>query len=103
VLHWVAEDDDRVLGELLCHHLRLPSNAGCERFLYSIGMRESEHRRGVGRALALDAQRGCPLRLGARGQPGAEEVPRGVRLERGGENDQGILMERPAVITDASP
>jgi hypothetical protein len=34
---------------------------------------------------------------------GAEEVPRGVRLERGGENDQGILMERPAVITDASP
>jgi hypothetical protein len=35
VLHWVADEDGRVLGELLCHFLRLPSEAGRELLLYS--------------------------------------------------------------------
>ena len=51
VLHWVAEQDGRVVGELLCHLLRLPSGTGRELLLYSIGVRESHRRQGVGRAL----------------------------------------------------
>jgi hypothetical protein len=31
VLHWVADEDGRIIGELLCHVLRMPSRHACER------------------------------------------------------------------------
>jgi GNAT superfamily N-acetyltransferase len=51
VVHWVAEDDGILVGELLCQVLRLPSGAGRELLLYSIGVRAANRRRGVGTAL----------------------------------------------------
>jgi ribosomal protein S18 acetylase RimI-like enzyme len=53
-LHWVAEEDGRVVGELLCHLLKLPSGEGRELLLYSIGVRASDRRRGVGTALVYE-------------------------------------------------
>jgi hypothetical protein len=38
VVHWVAEEEGRVVGDLLCHLLRLPSRDGRELLLYSIGV-----------------------------------------------------------------
>lgn len=98
VLHWVAEDGGRVLGELLCHHLRLPSNAGRELFLYSIGVRSAERRRGIGRALVDEMLRwmrdeGVPSVWVLADNPGAEEFYGACGFERGGENDQGVLLE----------
>jgi GNAT superfamily N-acetyltransferase len=54
VLHWVAEDSGGVVGELLCHVLRLPSGSGRELLLYSIGVRAAHRRRGVGSALVRE-------------------------------------------------
>jgi GNAT superfamily N-acetyltransferase len=51
VVHWVAEEGSRVVGELLCHVLRLPSGSGRELLLYSVGVRAAHRRRGVGTAL----------------------------------------------------
>ncbi|NLE22365.1 MAG: GNAT family N-acetyltransferase [Actinobacteria bacterium] len=50
-VHWVAEEDGLLVGELLCHVLRLPSAAGRELLLYSIGVRSAYRRRGIGTAL----------------------------------------------------
>src|SRR2546423_12951047 len=38
VLHWVAEEDGTLLGDLLCHIIPLPYR-GRELLLYSIGVR----------------------------------------------------------------
>src|SRR5437763_15058302 len=57
VLHWVAEDDARVVGDLVCHVLTLPYRGGLELLLYSIGIREADRRRGVGRSLADEVVR----------------------------------------------
>ena len=54
VLHWVAEDGGSVVGELLCHVLRLPSGSGRELLLYSVGVRAAHRRRGVGSALVRE-------------------------------------------------
>jgi GNAT superfamily N-acetyltransferase len=51
VLHWVAEEGDVVIGDLLCHVIPLPYRGGRELLLYSIGVRRAHRRRGVGRAL----------------------------------------------------
>ena len=51
VLHWVAEEDGRVIGFNLCYVLRRRSGAERELFLFEIGVREHERRRGVGAAL----------------------------------------------------
>ena len=51
VVHWVAEEDGLVVGELLCHVVRLPSGSGRELLLYSIGVRAARRRRGIGTAL----------------------------------------------------
>jgi GNAT superfamily N-acetyltransferase len=51
IVHWVAEEDGSLVGELLCHVLRLPSGSGRELLLYSIGVRSAHRRRGVGTAL----------------------------------------------------
>jgi ribosomal protein S18 acetylase RimI-like enzyme len=51
VLHWVALEGEAVAGFLYCIHLPLRSGDGHELLLYEIGVRQSERRRGIGRAL----------------------------------------------------
>jgi GNAT superfamily N-acetyltransferase len=97
VVHWVAEDEGRVVGELLCHVLRLPSGAGRELLLYSIGVRASERRRGVGAALVREMLRwmrskGIPEAWVLADNAGAEAFYAACGFERGGEHDQGVLM-----------
>jgi GNAT superfamily N-acetyltransferase len=99
VLHWVAEEDGHVLGELLCHFLRLPSEAGRELLLYSIGVREGERRRGVGRALVEEMlgwmKAACvPEVWVLADNPAAEAFYAACGFARGAENEQGVLMLR---------
>jgi GNAT superfamily N-acetyltransferase len=54
VVHWVAEQGGNVVGELLCHVLRLPSGHGRELLLYAIGVRTAYRRRGIGTALVQE-------------------------------------------------
>ncbi|HKH30867.1 MAG TPA: GNAT family N-acetyltransferase [Gaiellaceae bacterium] len=58
VLHWVAEADGRIVGELVYHPLRLPSRHGRELLLYSIGVRAGDRRRRVGTALVTRCSSG---------------------------------------------
>jgi ribosomal protein S18 acetylase RimI-like enzyme len=51
VLHWVAEEDARVLGFLQCQIVRKRAGDPVELLLYEIGVRAHARRRGVGRAL----------------------------------------------------
>jgi GNAT superfamily N-acetyltransferase len=97
VLHWVAERDGRVVGELLCHLLRLPSGAGRELLLYSIGVRAGERRRGVGSALVREMLRwmreaDVPEVWVLADNPGAEAFYAACGFGRGGEHEQGVLM-----------
>jgi GNAT superfamily N-acetyltransferase len=106
VLHWVAEEDGRVVGELLCHSLLLPSESGRELLLYSIGVRESHRRRGVGRVL-LDEMLGwaraerIPEIWVLADNPSAEAFYSACGFVRGGENDQGVLMTLAASVEPA--
>lgn len=54
VLHWVATEGGVIVGELLCHVLRLPSGSGKELLLYGIGVRAAHRRRGIGTALVRE-------------------------------------------------
>lgn len=97
VLHWVAEENGRVIGELLCHLLRLPSRQGREVLLYSIGVREDERRRGVGRALVGEMLRwmeaaDVPETWVLADNPGAEAFYTACGFERGADHEQGVLM-----------
>ena len=97
VLHWVAEERGRVVGELLCHLLRLPSGAGRELLLYSIGVRGGERRRGVGTALVAELRRwaaahAVPDVWVLADNPGAEAFYRACGFVRGGEGEQGVVM-----------
>jgi predicted N-acetyltransferase YhbS len=99
VLHWVAEEDGLVVGELLCHFLRLPSKAGRELLLYSIGVRASERRRGVGRELVQEMLRwaeeaGVAEVWVLADNPGAEAFYAACGFAHGAENEQGVLMLR---------
>jgi GNAT superfamily N-acetyltransferase len=94
VLHWVAEDDGRITGELLCHHLRLPSGEGSELLLYSIGVRASHRRRGIGTALVQEMLRwmkgaGVPEVWVLADNPDAEAFYAACGFTPG---DQGVLM-----------
>jgi GNAT superfamily N-acetyltransferase len=97
VLHWVAQDGEQIVGELLCHLLRMPSRAGHELLLYSIGVRESHRRRGVGRAL-LDEMLRWMADVGVPGvwvladNPGAEAFYASCGFRRGAEHEQGVVM-----------
>ena len=51
VLHWVAEEDGRVVGDLQCYVERRGAGAARQLLLYDIGVREADRRRGVGTAL----------------------------------------------------
>lgn len=97
VLHWVAEEDGRVVGELLCHLLPLPSGAGRELLLYSVGVRAGRRRRGVGTALLGEMRRwmdeaGVPEAWVLADNPGAEAFYAASGFERGGEHEQGVLL-----------
>jgi GNAT superfamily N-acetyltransferase len=99
VLHWVAEEDGEIVGELLCHPLRLPSRHGRELLLYSIGVRESHRRRGVGRSLVDEMLRwmrdeGVPEVWVLADNPAAEEFYAACGFRRGEDNEQGVLMLR---------
>jgi len=98
VLHWVAIDDGgRVVGELLCHVLPLPSGAGRELLLYSIGVRQADRRRGVGSALIREMREwaesnGIPEVWVLADNPGAEAFYAACAFARGGPSEQGVLM-----------
>ena len=97
VLHWVAEEDARVIGELLCHVLRMPSRHARELLLYSIGVRADSRRRGVGKALVEEMQQwmkgeGVPEVWVLADSPGAEAFYAACGFEPGGEGEQGVLM-----------
>ena len=103
VLHWVAEEDGRVIGELLCHVLRMPSRHARELLLYSIGVRASERRRGVGKALVEGMLRwmrkeGVPEVWVLADNPGAEAFYAACGFVPGGEGEQGVLMLLSAVV-----
>jgi GNAT superfamily N-acetyltransferase len=99
VLYWVAEESGVVVGELLCHLLRLPSRGARELLLYSIGVRENHRRSGVGKALVDEMvlwtrKANVPEVWVLADNPGAEAFYAACGFVRGGENDQGVLMLR---------
>ena len=99
VLHWVAEEEGRVVGELLCHVLPLSSGVGKELFLYSIGVRQSERRRGIGKALVdtmFSWMRSASISTTwvLADNPGAEAFYEACGFSRGEGRDQGTLMIR---------
>ena len=51
VLHWVAEDDDYVVGDLLCYVERRSTGRPRDLLLYEIGVRERYRRQGIGTML----------------------------------------------------
>jgi GNAT superfamily N-acetyltransferase len=96
VLHWIAEEDDAVLGDLVCHTLPLP-HRGTELLLYSIGVRRAHRRRGVGRALVdemFDWSRdhGLDEVWVLADNPGAEAFYAACGFRRGEDDEQGVLM-----------
>ena len=99
VLHWVADEDGLVVGELLCHPLPLPFGAGRELLLYSIGVRAGHRRHGVGKALVEEMLRwmkeaDVPEVWVLADNPGAEAFYAACGFEPGGEGEQGVLMVR---------
>jgi predicted N-acetyltransferase YhbS len=99
VLHWVAEDGGRVVGELLCHILRLPQGAGRELLLYSIGVRSAHRRRGIGTALVREmlAQAradGIEEVWVLAGNPGAESFYAACGFRHTGEGDRAVYLQR---------
>lgn len=97
VLHWVAEEEGQVVGELLCHLLRLPSGAGRELLLYAIGVRSPHRRRGIGRALVEEMllwmeDGDVPEVWVLADNPGAEAFYAACGFKRGADNEQGVLM-----------
>ncbi|MGH3011195.1 MAG: GNAT family N-acetyltransferase [Gaiellaceae bacterium] len=97
VLHWVAEEDGIVIGELLGHPLLLPFGEERELLLYSIGVRAGHRRRGVGRALVDEMIRwmkdaGVPEAWVLADNPGAEAFYATCGFAPGGEGEQGVLM-----------
>jgi ribosomal protein S18 acetylase RimI-like enzyme len=50
-LHWIAEDDGLVVGDLLCYVERRSTKRPRDLLLYEIGVRERYRRQGVGTRL----------------------------------------------------
>lgn len=96
VLHWVAEEGGRVLGDLVCHVLPLP-HRGTELLLYSIGVRTAHRRRGVGRALVDEVFRWARANQideiwVLADNPDAEAFYAACGFRRGEADEQGVLM-----------
>jgi len=51
ILHWVAEQDGEVVGDLVCHVQRQSAGDPRELLLYDIGVRATHRRRGIGQRL----------------------------------------------------
>jgi ribosomal protein S18 acetylase RimI-like enzyme len=97
--HWVAEDGGLVIGELLCHVLRLPSGSGRELLLYSIGVRAAHRRSGVGAALVREmlrwaAAEGITTVWVLADNPGAEAFYTACGFARTDEGDDAVYYER---------
>ena len=97
VLHWVAEHEGRVVGELLCHLLPMPSGVGRELLLYAIGVRQAHRRQGVGRALIAEMRAWAEeARLAdvwvLADNPDAEAFYVACGFRRGEDDEQGVLM-----------
>jgi aminoglycoside 3-N-acetyltransferase I len=110
VVHWVAEVDGVVAGELLCHVLRLPSGTGRELLLYAVGVRAAHRRRGVGTALVGDMLRwaraeGIEVVWVLADNPGAEAFYAASGFVRGEAGDAGadpiVYYERRVVLEAA--
>lgn len=99
VLHWVAEDGGHLVGELLCHVLRLPSGKGRELLLYAIGVRSAYRRRGVGTALVREML-GWARREGVEevwvvaDNPGAEAFYAACGFAPGDEGKHAVYLQR---------
>ena len=107
VLHWVAEHDGAVLGELLCHVLRMPSGPGPELLLYAIGVRRAHRRLGIGSTLVramLDwaaAERvACVWVLAD--NPGAVQFYASCGFRIGEPDEQGVLMLRDLIPAEVA-
>jgi GNAT superfamily N-acetyltransferase len=99
VLHWVAEDGGRVVGELLCHVLRLPSGSGRELLLYSIGMRAAHRRQGIGTALVREMvvwarDEGIEEVWVLADNPGAEAFYAASGFAHTAEGDRAVYLQR---------
>jgi GNAT superfamily N-acetyltransferase len=99
VLHWVAEDGGAVVGELLCHVLRLPSGSGRELLLYAIGVRTAYRRRGVGTGLVREMlgwarAEGIQEVWVVADNPGAQGFYAACGFASGGEGEQAVYMQR---------
>ena len=99
VVHWVAEEDGLVVGELLCHVLRLPSGNGRELLLYAVGVRAARRRRGIGTALVREmlgwarAERIDVVWVLA-DNPGAEAFYVACGFARGADGELATYMQR---------
>ena len=99
VLHWVAEDRGALVGELLCHVLRLPSRSGRELLLYSIGVRTAYRRRGVGTALVREMlgwarAEGIEEVWVVADNPGAQRFYAACGFAPGEEGEQAVYLQR---------
>ena len=99
VVHWVAEEDGRIVGELLCHVLPLASGAGKELLLYSIGVRQNDRMRGIGRSLvetmfAWMKEESVPVVWLLADNRGAQDFYAKLGFTPGEGRDQGMLMIR---------
>jgi GNAT superfamily N-acetyltransferase len=95
VLHWVAEEDGSVLGDIVCHVIPLP-HRGPELLLYSIGVRAAHRRRGIGRALVAEMFRWAAANrmreVWVLADPEAEAFYEACGFQRGADDEQGALM-----------
>jgi N-acetylglutamate synthase-like GNAT family acetyltransferase len=103
VLHWIAEEEGVVLGDLVCHVIPLPYRNGRELLLYSIGVRAAHRRRGVGRSLVEEMFRWARANAIAEvwvlaDNGDAEAFYAACGFRRGGDDEQGVLMLAPCKI-----
>jgi aminoglycoside 3-N-acetyltransferase I len=109
-VHWVAEDGGLVVGELLCHVLRLPSGIGRELLLYAVGVRAAHRRRGVGTALVREMlswarAEGIEVVWVLADNPGAEAFYTASGFVRGEDGDAGadsIVYYERRVVPEAA-
>ena len=99
IVHWIAEVDRLVVGELLCHVLRLPSGSGRELLLYSIGVRTGHRRRGIGTGLVREMlgwarAEGLEVVWVLADNPEAEAFYFACGFARGGESEEAVYLER---------
>jgi GNAT superfamily N-acetyltransferase len=88
-----------LVGELLCHVLKLPSGTGRELLLYAIGVRSAHRRRGVGTAL-VEGMLGWAKDEGIEDvwvladNPGAEEFYVACGFVRGDDGTDPVYYQR---------